>query len=245
MSRELPPGWVEATVGELCDINPKHASDTDRSTPVSFVPMPAVSDVHGIILPHSSRPLSEVWTGYTHFQDDDVIFAKITPCMENGKAAVAKGLTNGMACGSTEFYVMRSKGAVRPSYLHSFLRQQGYRNEAEANMTGAVGQRRVPRAFLEVTSIPLPPLPEQHRIVERIEALLAKVQRVRDLIFGKPGVGHNQEQLDRLTQSILAKAFRGELVPQDPADEPASVLLERIRAERVEKPKRSRRGAAE
>jgi type I restriction enzyme S subunit len=107
---ELPKGWEAPGFAEICDFNPKHDPGTDREQLVSFVPMPAVSDETGTIETPQDRPLSEIWKGYTHFQNGDVIFAKITPCMENGKSAVASDLTNGLACGSTEFHVLRPRG---------------------------------------------------------------------------------------------------------------------------------------
>ncbi len=107
-----------------------------------------------------------------------MIFAKITPCMENGKVAVATGLTNDKACGSTEFYVLRPEGA-EAGLLWRFLRQQSFRAEAERHMSGAVGQRRVPRQFLENYLFPLPPLAEQRRIVAKLDALTARIARAR------------------------------------------------------------------
>src|ERR1700751_2105096 len=138
-SGTLPHGWTEATLSELVELNPKHDVKLPGDTLISFVPMSAVDDVDSVIKEHGSRPLAAVKKGYTHFAEEDVIFAKITPCMENGKSAVARGLVNGLACGSTEFFVLRSRGAIKPDYLHQFLRQQGYRRDAEQAMTGAVG----------------------------------------------------------------------------------------------------------
>jgi len=167
--------------------------------------MPAVDEVEGRILSHSNRPLAEVWKGYTHFADGDVIFAKITPCMENGKIAIAEGLTNGLACGSTEFHVFRPQGAALAPFLHRFLRQQSYRDDAEAAMTGAVGQRRVPRDFIANTAFPLPPLPEQHRIVAKIDSLFARSSRARDEL------AHIPRLIERYRQAVLEAAFRGDL----------------------------------
>lgn len=175
----LPKGWAEATIAEITTINPKHPNDADRSQSVSFVPMPAVDEHLGAITGATDRPLEEIWTGYTHFADGDVIFAKITPCMENGKAAVASGLTNGLACGSTEFYVLRSQDGIDCHYLWRFLRQDWFRAEAEKHMSGAVGQRRVPRLYLEEYSLPLPPAAEQRRIVAKLDALTARIARAR------------------------------------------------------------------
>ncbi len=112
----------------------------------------------------------------TRFQEDDVLFAKITPCMENGKIAKACGLTSGRALGSTEFHVLRSRGAVLPEYLMHFLLQRHVRRAAEYHMTGAVGQRRVPRPYLAELEIPVPPLAEQHRIVAKLDEQLAYIE---------------------------------------------------------------------
>ena len=203
---ELPRGWVETTLEDLCEFNPKHDPETDRATTVSFIPMPAVDDETGAIVDRSAiRPLSEVWKGYTHFADADVIFAKITPCMENGKIAVARDLENGMACGSTEFHVLRSKGAVEPGFVWRFLRQRSYRQVAERSMTGAVGQRRVPKPFLEGTALPLPPLAEQKRIVAKLDALNAKSARARTEL------ARIETLVSRYKQAVLSKAFSGEL----------------------------------
>jgi type I restriction enzyme, S subunit len=203
----LPTGWVETTLGEIADFNPKHPPTFDRNLPISFVPMPAVDEHTGTITAPLTRVLSEVWTGFTHFADQDVIFAKITPCMENGKAAVAAGLLNGIACGSTEFHVMRSTGAVEPSLLWRYLRQRSFRELAAREMTGAVGQRRVPKSYLENRTFFLPPLAEQRRIVAKLDTLTARLARART-------------ELDRVTamagrarSSTLAKVFAFGSVP--------------------------------
>lgn len=229
MSRsELPKGWETTAIKEICLLNPKHSPDTDRSTLVSFVPMQSISESKNSILPHETRPLSDVWTGYTHFAEGDVLFAKITPCMENGKTAVARNLVNGMACGSTEFFVLRPEGSVSPEYIHSFLRRISFRRDAEANMTGVVGQRRVPREFLETTEIPLAPSGEQHRIIKKIEALMTHSRRAKEVLDAVPIL------LDRYRQSVLAAAFRGDLTAEWRATQPqpsdaGSQFLARVR----------------
>lgn len=223
---ELPAGWVEATLEQLCSFNPRHDSLIDRQIEISFVPMPAVCDREGIILPHETRFLEEVWKGYTHFQDNDVIFAKITPCMENGKIALASGLHNGLACGSTEFHVLRSLGVVLPEYLWRFIRQLDFRKEAERHMTGAVGQRRVPVQFLKETAIPVPPLNEQQRVVAKLDRLFTHSRRARE------GLERVSALCNRYKQAVLASAFRGNLTADwrdnNPDMEPASELLKQI-----------------
>lgn len=201
---ELPVGWILASLSDVADFNPKH--DPSRlQEMVSFVPMPAVSAESGTIDAATDRPLADVWKGFTHFAENDVIFAKITPCMENGKIAVAQGLTNGMGCGSTEFHVLRTTGAVMPEFIWRFLRQASFRKEAESAMTGAVGQRRVPTDYLKTTELPVPPLAEQRRIVEKLDALTARTARAR------ADLDHIPALAARYKQAVLAKAFSGEL----------------------------------
>jgi type I restriction enzyme S subunit len=199
--------------------------------------MAAVSDVSGKIVSQSPRPLSEVWTGYTHFAEGDVIFAKITPCMENGKAAVARDLIGGLACGSTEFYVIRPGPQLRAKILWYLLRSSSLRRAAETKMTGAVGQRRVPRQYLEGLRIKLRSVAEQDAAIRELDLAFARAERL------EAEAAKARALLDRVEAAIVARAFHGELVPQDPTDEPASVLLDRIRAQRAAapKPKRGRR----
>lgn len=202
---ELPIGWVEAMLDNLVELNPRHPDHSDLSTTVSFVPMPAVNAESGQIQSPGTRPLSDVWKGFTHFANGDVIFAKITPCMENGKIAVARNLANGLACGSTEFHVLRSNGAVLPDYIWSYLRQSSFREDAEASMTGAVGQRRVPTSYLRESVLPLPPLAEQRRIVAKLDALTARTARARTDLDRIPALAARYKQV------LLSMAFQGEL----------------------------------
>lgn len=202
---ELPQGWVNAALDDIAIVNPCRIEGLVADTSVSFVPMPAVSDVDGEIVNPTVRPFAEVSKGYTQFQEGDVIFAKITPCMENGKIAVARTLENGVACGSTEFHVVRPLGQNSPDYIWRFLRQNTYRADAEAVMTGAVGQRRVPAAHLRESRVPLPPLPEQRRIVAKIDSLTGKSKRARDHL------DHIPRLVEKYKQAVLAAAFRGDL----------------------------------
>ncbi len=197
----LPAIWELVPIEQLCDVNPRVQVDLTDSQPVSFVPMPAVDEVSGEIARPVDRPLREVLKGFTQFREGDVIFAKITPCMENGKSAVARSLTNGLGYGSTEFHVFRSKGAVRPDYLWRYLRRQSFRDDAAAVMTGAVGQRRVPTDFMKSHKLPLPPLAEQRRIVAKLECLTARTARARSEL------DHIPRLVEKYKQAILAKAF--------------------------------------
>lgn len=175
MSLFLPSSWTTTTLSDIAEINPRHSRALDDSLPVSFAPMAALSEYRSKFDFLTERPLSEVRKGFTHFAEGDVLFAKITPCMENGKGAVAVGLCNGLGCGTTELHVLRPLAGVDPHYLYHFLHQQSFRRKAEANFTGTAGQARVPTAFVEQAEIPLAPRNEQRRIVAKLEKLLDKV----------------------------------------------------------------------
>jgi type I restriction enzyme, S subunit len=202
---ELPKGWAETAIEDVCDVNPRRDVDLDLGDLVSFVPMPALDEVSGEIIRPVDRPLRQVAKGFTQFREGDVLFAKITPSMENGKSAVARQLTNGTGFGSTEFHVLRSTGAIEPDYLWRYLRQQEFRYNAAAVMTGAVGQLRVPTDYLKKHPIPLPPLAEQQRIVAKLNHLLARSAGARTDLDRIPIL------VAKYKETLLAAAFSGEL----------------------------------
>ncbi len=185
-SDRLPDGWRCYPLGDprVCVLNPPKREVRDRpdSTKVTFVPMSAVDDESGSIVAAETREIGQVRKGYTYFAENDVVFAKITPCMENGKAAIARGLVNGIGFGTTEFHVLRAGPQVIPEWLHAFVRRADTRAAAKKNMHGAAGQQRVPVEFLEQLKMPVPPTQdEQRRIVARIEELTARLDEARRL----------------------------------------------------------------
>jgi type I restriction enzyme S subunit len=169
--------WPVVSLGDVVEINPRFGKEelSDDSL-ASFVPMKCVEEESGRFTPLGDKKVGEVKKGYTPFRDGDVLFAKVTPCMENGKAAVMKGLTNGVGFGSTEFFALRPKGRIDANYLLHFILQSSFRRQAAANMTGAVGLRRVPKSYLETQRLPLPPLDEQRRIVAEIEKQFTRLE---------------------------------------------------------------------
>jgi len=177
--------WPAYKLGDpdVCILNPKkkECAEVCDETLVSFVPMAQVDDISGCMDASLSRKLGDVRKGYTYFAEGDVVFAKITPCMENGKAAIARNLINGIGFGTTEFHVLRSGSRVISEWLHLFVRSSDFRNTARKNMHGAAGQQRVPVEFLQESEIPVPPLNEQRRIVARIEELTRRAEEVRKL----------------------------------------------------------------
>ena len=161
-------GWGLVPLGSACNINPKKSLDSRlvSGAEVSFVPMPAVSE-HGEIDVTAIKEYDEVKTGFTYFAENDVLFAKITPCMENGKGAVAKGLHNGVGFGSTEFHVLRPiSGKTDPYWIYTLTAFPQFRMDAANNMTGSAGQRRVPASFLENYRVSLPPMVLQNQFTD-------------------------------------------------------------------------------
>jgi len=224
---ELPEGWVWMRVGEITEINPRLVHELPSGQEISFLPMRCVAEMSGKLDLSIIKAYEEVRKGFTNFQDGDVIFAKITPCMENGKVAIVNKLKNGIGFGSTEFHVIRPRAQMPSSLFFFFLIQEDLRKDAKRHMTGTAGQLRVPATYLSDVLIPLPPLPEQHRIVEEIERHFSVADEIEKT------VEQGLKQAERLRQSILKTAFEGNLVPQDPNDEPAEQLLERIKASRA------------
>ena len=164
-------GWGLVPLGSTCNINPKKSLDSRlvSGAMVSFVPMPAVTE-HGEIDATAIKEYDEVKTGFTYFAENDVLFAKITPCMENGKGAVAKGLHNGIGFGSTEFHVLRPiSGKTDPYWIYTLTAFSQFRMDAASNMTGSAGQRRVPASFLENYRVSLPPIALQEQFAAFVE----------------------------------------------------------------------------
>jgi type I restriction enzyme S subunit len=150
----------------------------DNSDLVSFVPMEAVEEgMNKVRL--VDRPLAEVRKGYTAFEDGDLLWAKITPCMQNGKSAIVHGLTSGTGFGSTEFHVIRAGSKVLNGYLLALLSMPSLLYAAQAAFTGSSGHQRVPALFLESLEIPIPPLDIQHRLVAELD--VARAVRDRSL----------------------------------------------------------------
>lgn len=220
--------WLNTVFENIIDVNPKTDIPTiDLKKLVSFLPMPSV---YAETNKYNEELIQyeKVKKGYTKFQNQDVLFAKITPCMENGKTCIVNNLQFGVGFGSTEFHVLRSLGKILPEFIFYFMVQKSFRKQAQNVMTGAVGQRRVPADYLKNIKINLPTLEEQKQIVEEIKKRFAVADEV------EKAVEQNIEKAKQLKQSILKKAFEGRLVPQDPTDEPATKLLEKIKQERKE-----------
>ena len=200
---ELPERWEWHALGDVCEINPRKPSvERDEDAPTSFVPMAALDEERGAITDMQVKPYNEVNRGYTYFEENDVLFAKITPCMDNGKSAIARGLIDGIGFGSTEFHRIRPGGQLIPEWVHLFVRQQSFRDEAASRFRGSVGQQRVPKEFLQSHLIPVPPtMATQRRIVARIEELFAHIEEARRL----SGIAGGETE--RLMEAVTVNVF--------------------------------------
>ena len=162
-------GWGMTTLGECCELNPRRPKGISDDTDVSFVPMPSVTE-DGKMDVSDVRKYAEVKKGFTYFAENDVLFAKITPCMENGKGAVATGLSNKIGAGSTEFHVLRPiDGKTNPYWIYIITMFDQFRQGARKVMTGTGGQLRVPISFLENYQIALPPIDLQNQFEQIVK----------------------------------------------------------------------------
>ena len=251
---EIPTAWRWTCLDDLGTTRVRN--DVEDSARVSFVPMALISSTYGVAAQSEERTWSEIKKGFTHFADGDVVMAKITPCFENAKSAVMRNLVNGVGAGTTELHVFRrGTDLVLPEFVLLYVKTRGFITRGEPRMTGSAGQKRVPREYFATSPLPLPPLAEQKRIVAKVDELMTLCDRLEAQQQERE---EKQKALSRaslarfadaptpanlqfifhpsytiapadLRKSILTLAVQGKLVPQDPNDEPAEDLLNRIR----------------
>jgi type I restriction enzyme, S subunit len=187
---EIPAHWEVKRLRFVSESNPvpSEVRGLPGETEVSFVPMEAVGE-HGGLSLETTKQLADVKAGYTYFRDGDIVIAKITPCFENGKGALAAGLTNGIAFGTTELHVLRATDRADRRFMFYVTFSDAFRRLGEADMYGAGGQKRVSESFVRNFSPALPSLPEQRviaafldRETARIDTLVAKKEQLIALL---------------------------------------------------------------
>lgn len=195
----MKPSWPVKKLEEVAIINPpkSEVSNIAAGTAVSFVSMASIGSQSGTITNIENRNIEDVKKGYTYFANNDILFAKITPCMENGKVAIAQNLQNSVGFGTTEVHVLRPTPQILPEWIYSVVSSEQFRANAKKHMTGTAGQQRVPREYLENAEIPVPPIEEQKKIVERLDAI-RKAQELCDAQISKT---------EELFESILKKGL--------------------------------------
>lgn len=189
--------WPTVKISEVAEINPKLQKGIDEAQDITFLPMAAISE-NGKVIGGEIRKLKDVKKGFTYFERKDILIAKITPCFENGKAAILKDLPTPIGFGSTEFHVIRPiVSKVDPEYLFTMLWNTHFRTIGAANMTGSAGQKRLPVKFIQEFSIPLPPLALQKEISERILKSRQLIQQSIEMEY----------QLNALAQAVFLEMF--------------------------------------
>ncbi len=175
---DLPNGWEWCRLGEVSLINPRNQLPDDRE--VSFIPMALISNSYFGGHHQEIRVWGKVKSGFTHFAENDIVLAKITPCFQNGKSCIVKNLKNGFGAGTTELHVLRCL-QISPKYLLNFLKNPEFLRDGEKNMTGTAGQQRVPTDYIKNILFPLPPLAEQQRIVAKVDELMALCEQLKNI----------------------------------------------------------------
>ena len=225
---EIPESWTWGRLSNMVLINPKNYIDDNKEA--AFIPMEKIEATYLSSYTYTVRKWREIKSGYTHFADGDVAFAKITPCFQNRKSMILKSLPNGIGAGTSELKVLRTySDTISKEYLLFFLESPYF--VEEAIFKGTANQQRIISGYLENKLFPLPPLNEQRSIAEKIKNSLVNVERYAKLQDKLEYLNNNLNTF--LKKSILQEAIQGKLVPQDPNDEPASVLLQRIKEEKL------------
>jgi type I restriction enzyme M protein len=217
-------------LSDVCTVNPRKSQLAEKpETRVSFVPMADLNEHRISFQPSDQKQLSEVSASYTYFEDNDVLLAKVTPCFENGKAGIARGLLNGIGFGSSEFYVLRSNGQVLPEWVYFCVMHPLFRDAAIAQMTGTGGLQRVPRDYVENFQIPLPPLEVQKEIVAEIEGYQKVINGARAVLdYYRPHIPIHPDwpmvELGEVCEAIVTGPFGSALHQTDYVDDGIPVI---------------------
>ncbi|MDD2367536.1 MAG: restriction endonuclease subunit S [Desulfuromonadaceae bacterium] len=201
----LPVSWKWSQFSEIGFISPRNVADNDLQA--SFVPMPMISAEYGIPNKHEVRSWGEIRSGFTHFAEGDVGLAKITPCFENRKSTIFRQLTGGIGAGTTELHIVRPIFVVA-EYMLIFLKCPHFIETGIPKMTGTAGQKRVPTEYFTSSPFPLPPFAEQHRIVSKVDELMALCDQL------EASLNTTEADNRRLLEAVLRDALGAGVVAQ-------------------------------
>ena len=174
---QLPDGWCYSTIKEVFMINPKNK--VDDNVEAGFVPMANITDGYNNTFKYEARRWDKIKTGFTHFADGDIAVAKISPCLENRKSVVLKGLPNGIGVGTTELHVFRSQ-FMDAQYGLYFFKSDYFISQCVGSFNGVVGQQRVSKNIIENIIIAIPPINEQKRIVYTVCKIFAQLDTIME-----------------------------------------------------------------
>jgi len=201
----IPSAWSWTHLAQIGIINPQN--DSEDNAEASFVPMRMIYAEYRQPSEHEIRPWGEIRRGFTHFADGDVGLAKITPCFENGKSTVFRNLTGGIGAGTTELHIVRPIFVVA-DYILIFLKSSHFIEAGIPKMTGTAGQKRVPKDYFAFSPFPLPPLAEQHRIVGKVDELMALCDEL------EAAQAKRERRRDRLGAATLHGLNNGDAIPE-------------------------------
>lgn len=190
--------YPNAKLASLVEIDPSIKFNLQPDTIISFIPMECIDEHFGEISEYRETTVSKA-KGYTKFEENDLLWAKITPCMQNGKSAIARNLKNGLGCGSTEYYVMRPKNnEVLIEYIYLLLRHHEVLKAAQGSFGGSAGQQRVSSHYLKSIMIPCPDISSQKMIVDTIHGIKDKAKQLQ-----KDGDALLEETKQRIEKMII------------------------------------------
>ena len=227
---DVPENWCWVRLGDVLQINPR--SKVEDEMPVSFIPMTLLEDGYSNKFSFEERLWKDVKSGFTHFANNDVVVAKITPCFQNRKSAVMTNLINGFGAGTTELHVLRPiNNLVYSKYILCLVKTEYFIGDGVLSMTGTAGQQRVGKGYIQNLLCPLPPRSEQLRIVNRVEELLPEVQK---LCADEEKLNDLQKSFPKkMKNSLLQSAIQGKLTDQLESDGDAHDLVAEIQEEKT------------
>ncbi len=227
---KIPDSWEWCRLESICEVNPRNKLNEELLA--GFIPMASVREGFSNYHDVNTKQWGEIKSGYTHLRNNDVMVAKITPCFQNRKSAIVDNLPNGYGAGSTEFHIARTfDEKIIPSFLLVLFKSEYFIQKGLATFTGTAGQQRISSDFFSSFLIALPPTNEQFRLVRAVQN---RLQALNDIEKSRKRYKYIlSETPTSLRQQLIQVAIQGLLVSQNPNDEPASVLLERIAEERT------------
>lgn len=226
---DIPKSWKWVCLGDVTILNPKNEIEDDLD--VGFIPMPHIADGFRNKHTFDIRKWKEIKKGYTHFADNDIGIAKITPCFQNRKSVIFKDLPNGYGAGTTELTIIRiANDTLLLEYLLWFCKSDYFIRGGVKSFTGTAGQQRIHKDYLATCYFPLPPIAEQKRIVSKIEELLPYIDRYEQA-WSKLESFNKLFPMD-MQKSILQMAIQGKLVEQRPEEGTGEELYQKIQVEK-------------